>query len=38
MNTPPNADSPSSDRPVKPLTKVLGQSEEVKDLVDEGRS
>ena len=35
MNTPPNADPPSSDRPVKPLTKVLGQSEEVKGLVDE---
>ena len=35
MNTNPNADRQSSNRSVKPLTKVLGQSEEVKDLVDE---
>ncbi len=35
MNTNPNADRQSSNRPVKPIKAVLGQSEKVKDLVDE---
>ncbi len=35
MNTNPNTDSTASKKPVKPLTRVLGQSEEAKDLVDE---
>ena len=35
MNTNSNADRQSSNRPVKPINSVLGQSEKVKDLVDE---
>ena len=35
MNKNPGPDPTVHDRSVKPLTKVLGQSEEVKDLVDE---
>lgn len=35
MNTNPSPDPKGSNKLVKPLTKVLGQSEEVKDLVDE---
>lgn len=35
INTNPDADRQSSNKPVKPITKVLGQSEVVKDLVDE---
>ena len=35
MTTHPNADRQSGNRPVKPIKTVLGQSEKVKDLVDE---
>ena len=39
MNSNTNSDPQSNNRPIKrpikPLTKVLGQNEEVKDLVDE---
>ena len=35
MNTNQSADPHGSNKLVKPLTKVLGQSEEVKDLMDE---
>ena len=35
MNSNPNADRQTSSRPVKPIKTVLGQSEKVKDLVDE---
>jgi diguanylate cyclase (GGDEF)-like protein len=35
MKTNPNANSPGSNKPVKALTKVLGQTKEVKGLVDE---
>lgn len=35
MNDDPQADPPGDHKPAKPLTKVLGQSEAVKGLVDE---
>jgi len=35
MNTDPNAELPKGTNPAKSLTNVLGQSEHVKDLVDE---
>jgi diguanylate cyclase (GGDEF)-like protein len=35
MNTDPNAELPKGTNPAKSLTKVLGHSEHVKDLVDE---
>jgi diguanylate cyclase (GGDEF)-like protein len=35
MNDDPRADPPGDHKPAKPLTKVLGQSEAVKGLVDE---
>jgi len=35
MNTDPNAELPKGPNPAESLTKVLGQSEHVKDLVDE---
>jgi diguanylate cyclase (GGDEF)-like protein len=35
MNTDPNAELPKGTNPAKSLTEVLGQSEHVKDLVDE---